>query len=318
MSDPVLKSKALGLMYGLLAGEVLGSAVEGFEQDEREERLRFDLSEMLLQNPWQTLSGQPTDSGELAVLLCRLLAHYGEYQEEGAWQAYEYWLRTEPFAVPDELKRALLSQQDEESCATTALARVAPMALMVPYQSLPQLAAWAMADTALTHPNMLCQQVSGLYVMALGHVLENDCSADQLYQLIKDWASQLKVDKRIIRTIDQALFMPPTEAEMSDLSVLGCFQNAIWQLLYAQDYLDGMLDTLKRGGDTANNAAVAGALLGACYGVAEVPDSLRNAITHCRPLKGQFGVLQPRPECCWANEVEYLAEQILTGIKKPA
>ncbi|WP_288744058.1 ADP-ribosylglycohydrolase family protein [uncultured Rheinheimera sp.] len=318
MSDPVLKSKALGLMYGLLAGEVLGSAVEGLEQDEREERLRFDLSEMLLQNPWQTLSGQPTDSGELAVLLCRLLAHYGEYQEEGAWQAYEYWLRTEPFAVPDELKRALLSQQDEESCATTALARVAPMALMVPYQSLPQLAAWAMADTALTHPNMLCQQVSGLYVMALGHVLENDCSADQLYQLIKDWASQLKVDKRIIRTIDHALFMPPTEAEMSDLSVLGCFQNAIWQLLYAQDYLDGMLDTLKRGGDTANNAAVAGALLGACYGVAEVPDSLRNAITHCRPLKGQFGVLQPRPECCWANEVEYLAEQILTGIKKPA
>ncbi|KOO56788.1 hypothetical protein WH43_18530 [Rheinheimera sp. KL1] len=318
MSDPVLKSKALGLMYGLLAGEVLGSAVEGLEQDEREERLRFDLGEMLLQNPWQTLSGQPTDSGELAVLLCRLLAHYGEYQEEGAWQAYEYWLRTEPFAVPDELKRALLSQQDEESCATTALARVAPMALMVPYQSLPQLAAWAMADTALTHPNMLCQQVSGLYVMALGHVLENDCSADQLYQLIKDWASQLKVDKRIIRTIDQALFMPPTETEMSDLSVLGCFQNAIWQLLYAQDYLDGMLDTLKRGGDTANNAAVAGALLGACYGVAEVPDSLRNAITHCRPLKGQFGVLQPRPECCWANEVEYLAEQILTGIKKPA
>ena len=318
MSDPVLKSKALGLMYGLLAGEVLGSAVEGLEQDEREERLRFDLGEMLLQNPWQTLSGQPTDSGELAVLLCRLLAHYGEYQEEGAWQAYEYWLRTEPFAVPDELKRALLSQQDEESCATTALARVAPMALMVPYQSLPQLAAWAMADTALTHPNMLCQQVSGLYVMALGHVLENDCSADQLYQLIKDWASQLKVDKRIIRTIDQALFMPPTQAEMSDLSVLGCFQNAIWQLLYAQDYLDGMLDTLTRGGDTANNAAVAGALLGACYGVAEVPDSLRNAITHCRPLKGQFGVLQPRPECCWANEVEYLAEQILTGIKKPA
>ena len=318
MSDPVLKSKALGLMYGLLAGEVLGSAVEGLEQHERDERLSFDLSEILLQNPWQTLSGQPTDSGELAVLLCRLLAHYGEYQEEGAWQAYEYWLRTEPFSVPDELKRALLSDQDEESSATTALARVAPIALMVPYQSLPQLAAWAMADTALTHPNMLCQQVSGLYVMALGHVLENDCSADQLYQLIKDWALQLKVDKRIIRCIDQALFMPPTDAEMSDTPVLVCFQNAIWQLLYAQDYLDGILDTLRQGGDTANNAAVAGALLGACYGVAEVPESLRNAITHCRPLKGQFGVHQPRPECCWANEVEYLTEQILTGTKKPA
>ncbi|WP_233080901.1 ADP-ribosylglycohydrolase family protein [Rheinheimera soli] len=318
MSDPVLKSKALGLMYGLLAGEVLGSAVEGLEQNERDERLSFELTEILLQNPWQTLSGQATDSGELSVLLCRLLAHYGEYQEEGAWQAYEYWLRTEPFAVPDELKRALLSEQDEESAATTALARVAPVALMVPYQSLPQLAAWAMADTALTHPNMLCQQISGLYVMALGHVLENDCSADELYQLIKDWASQLKVDKRIIRVIDQALFMPPTDFELSDTPVLVCFQNAIWQLLYAQDYLDAMFDTIKRGGDTANNAAVAGALLGACYGVAEVPELLRNAITHCRPLKGQFGVRQPRPECCWANEVEYLTEQILTGTKKPA
>ncbi len=318
MSDPVLKSKALGLMYGLLAGEVLGSAVEGLEQNERDERLSFELNEILLQNPWQTLSGQPTDSGELAILLCRLLAHYAEYQEDGAWQAYEYWLRTEPFAVPEELKRALLSEQDEESCAVTALARVAPVALMVPYQSLPQLAAWAMADTALTHPNMLCQQVSGLYVMALGHVLENDCSADELYQLIKDWALQLKVDKRIIRTIDQALFMPPADFEQSDTAVLVCFQNALWQLLYAQDYMDGMLDTIKRAGDTANNAAVAGALLGACYGVAEVPEVLRNAITHCRPLKGQFGVRRPRPECCWANEVEYLTEQILTGTKKPA
>lgn len=318
MIESVLKSKALGLMYGLLAGEVLGSAVEGLEQREREERLGFELNEILLQNPWQALSGQPTDSGELAVLLCRLLVHYGEYQEDGAWQAYEYWLRTEPFAVPEELKRALLGEQDEESSASSALARVAPLALMVPYQSLPQLAAWAMADTALTHPNMLCQQISGLYVMALGHLLENDCSADQLYELIKDWASQLKVDKRIIRVIDQALFMPPADVELSDVPVLACFQNAIWQLLYAQDYLDAMLDTMQRGGDTANNAAVAGALLGACYGVAEVPELIRNAITHCRPLKGQFGVRQPRPECCWANEVEYLTEHILTGKKEPA
>ena len=56
MSDPVLKSKALGLMYGLLAGEVLGSAVEDIEQSERDERLSLDLNELLLQNPWHTLS----------------------------------------------------------------------------------------------------------------------------------------------------------------------------------------------------------------------------------------------------------------------
>ncbi|MCA1930847.1 ADP-ribosylglycohydrolase family protein, partial [Rheinheimera sp.] len=125
-------------------------------------------------------------------------------------------------------------------------------------------------------------------------------------------------DKRISRAIDQALFVPPEDFEQVDSAVLLSFQNAIWQLLYAQDYMDGILDTLKRGGDTANNAAVAGALLGACYGVAEVPELLRNAITHCRPLKGQFGVRQPRPECCWANEIEYLTEQILMGTKKPA
>lgn len=318
MSDPVLKSKALGLVYGLLAGEILGSAVEGLEPQICEERLGFELTELLLQNPWQTLSGQPTDSGELAVLLCRLLAHYGEYQEEGAWQAYEYWLRTEPFAVPDDLKRALLNEPDEDSLASTALARVAPLALLVPFESLPQLAAWAMADTALTHPNMICQQVSGLYVMALGHLLENDCSADELYQLVKDWALQLKVDKRVLRVIDQALFITPSELELSDTPVLACFQNALWQLLYAQDYLDAMMDTLKKSGDTANNAAVAGALVGACYGVTEVPEVLTNAIVHCRPLKGQFGVRRPRPECCWANEVDYLTEQILTARNTPA
>jgi len=317
MPEAVLYSKASGLIYGVLAGEVIGAAVEHCTDTERAQRLGEPLDELLLRNSWQTQPGQVSDSGELALLLCRLLAHYGEYQEEGAWQAYEYWLRTEPFAVPEELKQALLGRQNDESFAPTPLARITPLALIVPHYSLPQLAAWAMADTALTHPNLLNQQVSGLMVMALGHVLENDCSADELYQLIKDWSWQLKVDKHIIRSIDQALFMPPEDFYTAQHPILISFQNALWQLLYAADWLDGIYDTVRRGGDTANNAAITGALLGACYGAAEIPQTLRETISHCRPLKGQFGVRRPRPECCWATEVDYLTEQILKGIKKP-
>ncbi|MFC4654294.1 MULTISPECIES: ADP-ribosylglycohydrolase family protein [Rheinheimera] len=318
MPEAVLQSKAQGLIYGLLAGEVTGAALENLTDTERSLRLGGSLDELLLQNNWHTQPGQVTDSGELALLLCRLLAHYGEYQEEGAWQAYEYWLRTEPFAVPEELKQALLGRQNEDSFAPTPLARVAPIALAVPHYSLPQLAAWAMADTALTHPNLLNQQVTGLYVMALGHLLENDCSADELYQQIKDWALQLKVDKQIVRAIDQALFMPPEDFNTAEHPILVSLQNALWQLLYAADWLDGIYDTIRRGGDTADNAAIAGALLGACYGVNEIPPQLVQAISHCRPLKGQFGVRRPRPECCWATEVGYLTQQILAGEKKPA
>ncbi len=49
------------------------------------------------------------------------------------------------------------------------------------------------------------------------------------------------------------------------------FRNALWQLLNALSFEEGVVDTVMRGGDTDTNAAICGALLGAVYGLDAIP-----------------------------------------------
>jgi len=54
--------------------------------------------------------------------------------------------------------------------------------------------------------------------------------------------------------------------------VLTAFQNALWQLLHASGFQEGIVNTVMRGGDTDTNACICGALLGSVYGRGAVPE----------------------------------------------
>jgi len=65
--------------------------------------------------------------------------------------------------------------------------------------------------------------------------------------------------------------------------------------------------TVRRGGDTDTNAAIAGALLGAVYGRSALPPQWRSMVLSCRPLAGHA----PRPRRYWPVDCEVLAERLL-------
>jgi hypothetical protein len=93
--------------------------------------------------------------------------------------------------------------------------------------------------------------------------------------------------------------------------VLIAFQNALWQLLYASDFEEALVDTVGRGGDTDTNAAICGALLGAVYGLEAIPEPWRRAVLGCRPKAGRPGVRRPRPEIYWPVDALDLAASLL-------
>ena len=66
-----------------------------------------------------------------------------------------------------------------------------------------------------------------------------------------------------------------------------------------------------RGGDTDTNAAIAGALLGAVHGMAQMPLQWTNQVLSCRPLAGREGVHHPRPMDFWPVDALALAERLL-------
>jgi hypothetical protein len=60
-------------------------------------------------------------------------------------------------------------------------------------------------------------------------------------------------------------------------------QNAFHELLHARSLEEGVVNTVRRGGDTDTNAAIAGALLGAVYGREAIPAQWRLMVLSCHP-----------------------------------
>uniref|UniRef100_A0A7E4V892 ADP-ribosylhydrolase ARH3 n=1 Tax=Panagrellus redivivus TaxID=6233 RepID=A0A7E4V892_PANRE len=86
----------------------------------------------------------------------------------------------------------------------------------------------------------------------------------------------------------QAHPQPDTEASSSSTSELPIdylgitLQIAFYELLYANSFSNGVIDAISYGGDTTNNAAITGALLGARFGVDGIPDQWRTTVEHAR------------------------------------
>ncbi|HYY60187.1 MAG TPA: ADP-ribosylglycohydrolase family protein [Burkholderiales bacterium] len=88
--------------------------------------------------------------------------------------------------------------------------------------------------------------------------------------------------------------------------VLLALQNAFY-CLQSLEFEQALVETVGRGGDTDTNAAIAGALLGACHGREAIPARWIYPVLACRPL-AEAGALRPRPMEYWPDDLLELAE----------
>jgi len=83
------------------------------------------------------------------------------------------------------------------------------------------------------------------------------------------------------------------------------FRLAFYQLLHAESFEDGLLDTVNRGGDSDTNGAIAGALLGAYFGLNDIPERWAEAVETCKPVRGEVFATKYHPQ-----HLFYLAEHV--------
>jgi ADP-ribosylglycohydrolase len=303
--------RAQGAFYAALAADALGTQFEFCQPAELRRKPAAELLQLQDCGPWHTLAGQPTEEGELMLLQARMLVFCRSYQEEQALATYRYWLGTEPFALGASLQRALVGGANDADLTANALARLTPLAILGVHYSLPQIAAWAMADTALTQSNVQMQQLSALYAMLLAKAIDSGADADTLYQDVGNWAQELNVDQQIHSSIQQALFLPGSNELRQQNPALAAFQNLLFQLLYAKSLGEAVVDTIRQGGDTGTHAVIVAAVFGALAGVAGVPQEWRDTLDNCRPQEGVTGVEQPRDEMFWPLHAAALTQQLV-------
>lgn len=302
--------RAQGALAAALAADALGNQFEFCQPAELKRTPAAQLLQLIDCGPWHTLAGQPTEDGELMLLLARMLVYRQSYDDVEALQAYRYWLSTEPFALHGATQQALMQGPDPLDFSASALARLTPLALLGQHFSLPQIAAWAMADTALTQSALLMQQISALYAMLLAKAIDSGASAAQLLEDVASWAQELKMEAAVRHCIEDSLFMPASPELSAHNPALAALQNLLFQLQYARSLGEAVVDTIRQGGDTGTNAIVVAAVFGALGGINAVPADWLAQLQQCRPQEGVTGVEQPRPETFWPCDVLALADAL--------
>jgi ADP-ribosylglycohydrolase len=111
--------------------------------------------------------------------------------------------------------------------------------------------------------------------------------------------------------LEKAAVAPPDDFMHSQGWVLIALQNAFYRLVNAPSATDGVVQTVRSGGDTDTNAAICGALLGAVYGRTAWPEQWQAMVLSCRPLYGVTTTKQPRPAALWPADALQLVERLL-------
>jgi ADP-ribosylglycohydrolase len=187
--------------------------------------------------------------------------------------------------------------------------RVSPLAVFAHATSLEGAVAMARQDSRLTHPNPVCEDAVAAFVVAIRHALREGDGPEAAWRAAVGWAQQANAALTVVEALEKAVQGPPICDGDHQGFVLVALRNAFHELLHAPSLEEGVVATVRRGGDTDTNAAVTGALLGAVHGREAVPAQWRSMVLSCRahPRVAQ----KPRPMEYWPVDAYELAECLL-------
>lgn len=322
--DSGLLSRAQGCLTGQLAGDSLGSLVEFLDPSRIAVRYPEGVTRLETGGSWGTIAGQPTDDSEMALALARSILRAGRYDAEHAARAYVTWYRSDPFDIGATTRTALSAADTAVAAGATsgsacraaanpnsqsngALMRVSPLGI-----AHSPAEAWkaAYGDAALTHPHPVCRQASALYAATVSYAIRSGDDAAAVYDWAVAQAAEHGVSQPLAEALRDARHRAPPDFLRHQGWVLIAFQNAFFQLLHASGPAAGVVDTVARGGDTDTNGAIAGALLGAVYGLRRLPAQWVDRVLTARPIAGLPGVERPRPSEYWPTDALYMAESL--------
>jgi ADP-ribosyl-[dinitrogen reductase] hydrolase len=309
VADAGLLSRAQGCLLGQIGGDSLGALVEFRSREDVVAAHPSGPRTLADGGVWDTLAGQPTDDSEMALALARAVVSAGGFDAKAVLQAYEGWLRSSPFDVGTTVREALLGRPVPESQANGSLMRASPIGVLGHALPAAKAAEVARQDSALTHPNPVCGDAVGAFVVATAHAIRAGDGAEGAWEAALQWAGENRVSALVREGLLEARREPPVCDGGSQGWVRIALQNAFYELLHAPNVEEGVVATVRRGGDADTNAAVAGALLGAVHGRRSVPEAWRSAILSCRPAGSRSH--RPRPRRYWPTDVLEIAERLL-------
>ena len=227
--------RAMGCFMGQCVGDALGQMVEFSTKGSILSEYPDGVRDMANGGAWNTLAGQPTDDTEMALMLARSLVKERKFDVDKVYEAYQFWLKSAPFDCGRATTMGLTGRPDHESQANGSMMRISPLGIFGSKFELDTVAEWAMQDSRLTHPNIVCQKAVAIYVTTIAEAIATGIKKDKLYENALERAkSELYYEKSVYETLQKAADSLPKDFMHQYGWVLIAFQNAFYQLLHSE------------------------------------------------------------------------------------
>lgn len=278
-----------GVVLGLACGDALGRPVE-FQSSQRITAEHGTLSDMIGHGTWGQPAGTITDDTAQALCIARSLSACRGFDPGDIADRFVAWYESGPFDIGNMTRRSIdalrqgaawdvAGQQvwenspEGSNAGNGSVMRCAPLAIA--YQSRPTRLVEVSCDSSLiTHADPRCTYGCAVLNLTIAHLLGDETAplARALDQLGDDAPPELT----------SALTPLAAGDEIASLStsgyVIDSLQTALHDALTAASAEDAIVTAVNRGGDTDTIGAITGAVAGARFGAAALPQRWLSAI----------------------------------------
>jgi ADP-ribosyl-[dinitrogen reductase] hydrolase len=279
-------------------------------------------TEMRGGGPFAVKRGQVTDDTHMACVLANGLRNIRRYEMQDTAKAYAKWM-TVAFDVGAQTKAALeliaeglhsefagkrvWIESGQKAAGNGSLMRCAPLGIFYCWERQNRID-FTLQDSQITHWAPLCQLACVVLNAAIAAAMTSDkevvpkedvfknieaelsLASAQLgrqfpdfVQKVTDASNWLREDIKKAQANDPELYGPDIHMLQMEGYVRVALRLALWEWLHAPTYEAALIDVVNRGGDADTNAAITGALLGAVYGDAAIPERWSQDVLECRP-----------------------------------
>ena len=259
-----VRERAYATLLGSALGDALGATVEFCTQSEI--RAQYGVLRKIVGGGWLKLKpGDVTDDTQMSLCIARSLAAVGWSPSEIA-ERFALWFKGWPVDVGNTCRRGiarfinhgtLAGPFNEGDAGNGAAMRVAPVALVTLADSF-LLERWAVEQGHITHNHPL----SDAACVLVGRLIHLGCTGHPRARL------QREVDG-VIRQFPSFRFSP--YRGLATAYVVDTMQTVLHHFLSTHSFEECLVATVNQGGDADTTGAIAGAIAGAFYGLAQLP-----------------------------------------------
>ncbi|MBA3947733.1 MAG: ADP-ribosylglycohydrolase family protein [Herpetosiphonaceae bacterium] len=281
-----LQDRFRGVIAGLAVGDALGGPVEFMSPQEIITKRGKPVREMIGGGWLKLKPGETTDDTAMARALAESVVALGDFDCDDVARRYVLWLKTGPKDIGNITRRALEAWQKGvtlphaaaaahrltggKSAGNGSIMRCAPLALRYAWDER-RLIDSSRDDALITHFDPEAGSGSMAVNLLIAHLLRDE----PLGQALATVAGRLRGMPRTAAHVADLFEQVDPQADSRTLPnsgyVLDTIRIVLWALKGNSSFEEAVVAAVNCGGDADTQGAVAGALAGARWGYAAIP-----------------------------------------------